>query len=91
LSRKAVHNWVEKLSQVLSIAADDARPGCPVEIATKAAVQWMEGLMQADRRITIDSAAIPLGCSHGLAYFIMHDHFKFRKVCAGWVPRELKD
>jgi hypothetical protein len=26
-----------------------------------------------------------------LAYTIMHDCLKFRKVCAWWVPRELKD
>jgi hypothetical protein len=31
LSRKAVHNWVQKFSQKLSNAADDARPG--VEVA----------------------------------------------------------
>jgi hypothetical protein len=30
LLRKAVHNWVEKVSQGRSKAADDARPGCPV-------------------------------------------------------------
>jgi histone-lysine N-methyltransferase SETMAR len=37
------------------------------------------------------SVATALGCSHGLAYSIMHDCVKFRKVCARWVPRELKD
>jgi hypothetical protein len=26
-----------------------------------------------------------------LAYSIMHDHWKFWKVCAWWLPRELKD
>jgi hypothetical protein len=30
LSRKAVHNWVEKFSQGGSIAAYDARPGAEV-------------------------------------------------------------
>jgi hypothetical protein len=39
----------------------------------------------------IYSIATSLGCSHGLAYSIMHDHLKFLKVCARWVPRELKD
>jgi hypothetical protein len=39
----------------------------------------------------IDSVATALGCSHGLAYSIMHDHLKFQKVCTRWVPRELKD
>jgi hypothetical protein len=64
LSCKAIHNWVEKFSQGCSKAADDARPGCPVEIATEATVQRVEELT-ADRRITIDSVATAQGCSHG--------------------------
>jgi hypothetical protein len=39
-------------------------------------------LIRADRKITTDSVATALGCSHGLAYSIMHDRLKFRKVCA---------
>jgi hypothetical protein len=61
------------------------------EIATEATVQQVEVLIRADRRITIDSVATALGCSHGLAYSQMHDHWKFREVYARWVPRELKN
>jgi hypothetical protein len=39
----------------------------------------------------IDSVATALECSHGLAYSIMHDCFKFWIACTRWVPRELKD
>jgi hypothetical protein len=42
LSRKAVHNRVEKFSQGRSKVADDARPGRPVEAATEATVQRVE-------------------------------------------------
>jgi transposase len=80
LSRKAVHNWVQKFSEGRSKITDDSRPGRPVEIATEATVQRVEGLIRADRKITIHSAAIALGCPHGLAYGIMHDHLTFRKV-----------
>jgi transposase len=73
LSRKAIHKWVEKFSQGRSKVAGDARPGHPVEIATEATAQWLEDLIRADRRIRIDSVATALGCSHGLAYSIMHD------------------
>jgi hypothetical protein len=45
-------------------------------------VQRVEELIRADTRITIDSVANGLGCSHGLAYSIIHDRLKFRKVCA---------
>jgi transposase len=36
LSRKAVHNWVDKFSQERSKVADDARRGRPVQTATEA-------------------------------------------------------
>jgi hypothetical protein len=42
LSRKAVHNWVEKFSQVRSKVADDSRPGHPVKTAAEATVQRLE-------------------------------------------------
>jgi hypothetical protein len=58
LSRKAVHNWVQKFSQGRSKVADDARPGRHVETATEATVLRVEELIRADRRITIDSVAM---------------------------------
>jgi hypothetical protein len=45
LSCKVVHNWVEKFSQRCLKVADDAQPGCPVEIATEATVQQVEELI----------------------------------------------
>jgi hypothetical protein len=51
LWRKVVHNWVDKYSQGGSKAADDARPGPTVEIATEATVQRLEELIGFDRRI----------------------------------------
>jgi hypothetical protein len=91
LSRKAVQNWVEKFSQGRSKAIDDARSCLSVEIATEATVQRVQQLIRADRRITIDSVVTALGSSHASAYSIMHVRLKFRKVCARWVPRGLKD
>jgi hypothetical protein len=58
---EAVHNWLDKFSQGPSKVADGARPGRPVETATEATVQQVEELIQADRKITIDSVATALG------------------------------
>jgi hypothetical protein len=44
LSRKAVHNWVEKFSQGFPKIADDARTVRPVEIAEKTIVQRVKDL-----------------------------------------------
>jgi hypothetical protein len=93
LSRKALQNWVDtrKYPQGPSKIVDDERPSRPLEIPMEATVQRVEELIRADRRITIASVATALGCSHGLAYSTIHDHLKFRKVCARWMSRELKD
>jgi hypothetical protein len=82
LSHRVVHNWVKKFSQGRLKVADDAQPGCPVEMATEATVLRVKELIRADRRIMIDSVATALRCSHGLTCSIMHDHLYFRKVCA---------
>jgi hypothetical protein len=87
---KGVHNWVQIFSQGRSKIADVPRPGRPVDIATEATVQRVEELIRADRRITADSVATTLGCSHGLAYSIMRDLSKFRKLCIWWGPSEQK-
>jgi hypothetical protein len=51
----------------------------------------MEELIRSDRRITIDSVATAIVCSHSLAHNIIHDRSKFRNVCATWLPREMRD
>jgi hypothetical protein len=66
-------------SQGRSKITDEGQSDHPVEIMTEATVWQVEKLIQADR---IDSVATALGCSHGLAYSIMHGCLKFRKVCA---------
>jgi hypothetical protein len=91
LSCNAANNRVEKFSEAHSKFSDDARTGRPIQIATEATVQQVEELIQADRRIMIDSVATVLGCAHGLAYSIIIEHAKFWKVCARWMPKELKD
>ncbi|PNF29997.1 hypothetical protein B7P43_G06215 [Cryptotermes secundus] len=49
----------------------------------------VENLIRADRRVTIDTIATAICCSHGMAYLIMNDRLGFHKVCARWVPRML--
>lgn len=75
-----MHNWVEKFSQGRSKVVDEVRSGRPVAIATDASVQRVEEMIRGDRRVTIDSVAAVIGCSHGSAYSIMHDRLKFKKV-----------
>ncbi|PNF42353.1 hypothetical protein B7P43_G03691 [Cryptotermes secundus] len=37
------------------------------------------------RRVTIDTIATAIGCSHSMSHLIMPDRLGFHKVCARWV------
>jgi hypothetical protein len=79
LSCKVVHNWVKKFSQGHLKVAGAAQPCHSVDIAIITTVQWGEELIRVDMRITMESETA-LGCSHSLAYSMMHKHLKFWKV-----------
>jgi len=66
LSCQAVHNWVQKFSERRTSIEDERQVGRPVEIATPATLQRVEDIIQADRRVTIDTVATAIGCSHPL-------------------------
>jgi hypothetical protein len=48
-------------------------------------------LILQNRRVTVDEIAKQLNISIGSAYSVVHDKLQFHKVCARWVPTELKD
>ncbi|GFY01798.1 uncharacterized protein TNCV_1467892 [Trichonephila clavipes] len=81
LSNKAAYNWLKKFPQGRFKIVDEDRSGRPVLIATKSTEQQVEGLILADRRVTINSIATAIGCFHGLACSLMHDRLNFQKVC----------
>ena len=89
LWRQAVHNWVQKFSEGRTSIEDKYSVDRPVEIATPATLQRVEDIIRGDRRVTIDTVATAIGCSHGQAYNIMHERLGFHKVCSRWVPRQL--
>ena len=89
LSLQVFHNWVQKFSELRTRSEDEHRVGRPVEIATPAALQRVENIIRADRRVTIDTVATAIVCSHGQVYNMMHERLGFHKVCSRWMPRQL--
>jgi transposase len=71
LSRQAVHNWVQKFSEGRTSTEDENQVGRPVEITTPATLQCVEDIIRAERRVTIDAAAITIGCSHLLLPYLL--------------------
>jgi hypothetical protein len=66
---------VQKFSEGQTSIEDERRVGRPVEIATPATLQRVEDTIRADRRVTIDAAAIAIGCSHKCCLYVIPIHF----------------
>jgi hypothetical protein len=91
LSRKVVHNWVEKFSRGCSEVADNAPPGWPVEIATSncAASGRVDSSWQEDNDRQCSN------CTRVFPWFNITAEcmivLKFWKMCTWWVRREVKN
>jgi hypothetical protein len=48
---KSVSQLEQEILSRMSKVTDDAQPGCPVELAREATVQWVEELVQGDKLI----------------------------------------
>jgi len=71
---------VQKFSEGRKSIEDEHNVDRPVEVATPATLQRIEDIIRGDRRVTIDTVATAIGCSHGQDYNIMHERLGFHKV-----------
>ena len=58
---------------------------------TDSNVEDARAMILENRRVTIDEWSNHFEISHGSAYDIIHNRLGFRKVCAGWVPKQLTE
>ena len=58
--------------------------------ATNDNIEHVCDMVLLDRRLTIDEVANCLQISHGSAYEIIYNRLGLHKVCARWIPKQLK-
>jgi hypothetical protein len=54
-------------------------------------VEQLNPLVQEDRSITVIDVANKMNISCGSAYSNIHKDLGYHKICARWVPKQLKD
>ncbi|GBO11356.1 hypothetical protein AVEN_111355-1 [Araneus ventricosus] len=89
LSRSTVVEWRKRFLEGRALLEDDARPGQANRVITPEMIAEVHDLVLNNRRVTMDEIHRLLGISVGTTHTIMHQHLKFRKICAQWVPHEL--
>jgi len=89
MSSSAVRRWVRLFNEGRENVHDDPWSGRP-SVVTEDLVHSVEEKIRENRRFTITSLSLHFPqISRSLLHEIVCDKFKFRKLCAGWVPMML--
>lgn len=86
----AVHSWCQKFSSGRETLVDDKRSGRHVVATNNEVIEKIDAFIRTDRRVSITDIVSHTGISRASVHRVVHDHLKFRKVSARWVPRQLK-
>ena len=91
LSKKTVHEWIEKFKSGRTSVKHAEGAGRPSTSTSEEKTEQTQQMILANRRINIDELAQSLQISHGSAQKIIHEILGYHKVSARWVPRELTE
>jgi len=91
LSRRIVYEWIEMFENGCTSVTDAERSGRPATATTTRNEERTAELIRENRRLTFEEVAGRLNVSVDSAYSLIHDSFKFSKVCAKCVPKELTE
>lgn len=89
LSRTQVFAWHKSFAGGRSEVQNLPHPRRPKTSIISNNIQAVRGLIEGNRRLTVDEICKSIGISHGSVQSIIHNDLKFRKISARWVPRLL--
>ena len=92
LSSQAVHNWVQKFSEGRTSIEDEHRAGRPVEIATPEKLQRVEGIIRAEKWVTLDAFFHLFGrLKHHLSGERFPDYDAVERAVRAWFRQQPKN
>ena len=91
LSKRTVHEWIEKFKSGRTSVKHAEGAGRPSTSTSEEKTEQAQQMIFSNRRITIDELAQSLQINHGSAQKIIHEILGYRKFSASWVPRELTE
>ena len=89
LSKRAIHEWIEKFKSGRRSVKHAEGAGRPSTSTSEEKTEQPQQIILANRRITIDELAQSLQISHASAQEIVDEILRYRKVSARLVPRQL--
>ena len=89
MSRTRVYEWCEQFREGRELVTNEAHGHIRPTAVTPVNIARIEQMILENRRVTVRDIAAEVNISVGSVETIIHDHLRFRKICARWVPRQL--
>jgi histone-lysine N-methyltransferase SETMAR len=89
MSRATVYEWCEQFREGRELVTNEAHGHIRPTAVTPVNIARVEQVILQNRQVTVRDIAAEVNISVGSVETIIHEHLRFRKVCARWVPRQL--
>lgn len=90
-SKATTYEWYARFRSGHLDLEDSPREGRPKSAVVDINVDRVLKLVNEDRRMTMREIEKALDLSHGTVNRILHEELSMRKLCARWIPHQLKD
>ena len=91
MNRASVFEWHKRFKESREPVRDDERCGRSKEVRTLELIGQIKNLMDKDRRVSIEKISTQFDVSGGTVHTIICEELKMRKICAKFVPREVRE
>lgn len=89
-SKTTVYHWFAEFRRGRVDVSDAPREGRPRTLIVPATVDAVRKVIEADRNVTYKQIRASLGLSTKTIQTILHEELGVRKVCARWMPQNLR-
>ena len=89
-SLATVKNWYREFRRRIFHLSDQPRPGTPMTASTQKKIDAIHHMIEEDKHITYRHMQHELGISNDVIHFIIHELLHLRKICARWIPHQLR-
>ena len=91
MNRASVFEWHKRFKEGSESVRDDERCGRSKEVKTPELIGQIKNFMDKDRRVSLETISAQFGVSVGIVHTIIREELKMWKICANFVPRELRE
>lgn len=89
-TKSTIYRWFNEFKRKRKTVSDEPREGRPNTAVVPENIDAVRTMIEMDRHVTYDQIGASLGIGKKAIQQILHEHLGVKKLCARWIPHNLK-